>query len=255
MSKGRALPTRELERAALATPRDGGFKGAFTDALEKWGVEKRRTAAESQWQNVRIERNQAVFKFMMHKAIIGAAIAGELEMFMCAVETSHAKNQTLRLCGHSPNQWSFGKDIELPDEFLARPDLAAAAASRGPDEEFSKRATVRLNAMNAINEYNLSQAVKRAVLSGSRPFRGHFEVGMPVLITRKQKVKKGKVIPADKVSGVIVGHEQPQSDLPRGLTGNLWCQAEGRCILVAPEHLQELPNELPAPHQKLIASR
>jgi hypothetical protein len=173
--------------------RDGGYRGEFHDALVKMGVDVRPIPADAHWQAGRVERQQQTWKHMARRVITALQLVGASEMDQLTVEVNHAKNSMVRQAGYSPHQWTFGKEIELPEGILARPDAHGAHQGLSEEGEFGRRALMRLEARKGFLDYDLAVALKRATLRQSRPYRGNYEPGEKVLYFRKQfRTKRGR---------------------------------------------------------------
>ena len=225
---------------AVYCDKDGGYGGVFHDTLLQMGIDLKPIPAEAHWQAGVVERHQQTWKYMAQTTINAMQIETEEEMTSLAVEVNHAKNTTTRQAGYSAAMWTFGREIDLPSGLLSNPNGIPGRALLSEAAEYGRRSLMRLEATKAFHDYEVSVAVKRAMMRQSRPYRGDFEPGAKVLYRREQfRTRKGKVVPENWLPGTVIGPDiLSPGDEARGLASNVWIVSGGRPILVAKEHLQ-----------------
>ena len=218
------LPTR------IWCDRDGAFAGSFVQELERLGVEVEKIPAEAHWQAARIENANRTLKHIWTKIADEHQLAGTTGHLLTVTSGDTAYNSGVRQCGASPNQWTFGKDPQIPGDLL---DITASGGSLmnpSADQELQKRIAVRASADKALIEWRTSEAIRRSVLRATRGTPESYEPGERVAFWRNQRVRKGKRIAPRYVVGNVLG---------QGRGDNMWISSGGNCISVAKEQLRK----------------
>ena len=163
------------------------------------------------------------------------------------LHASMAKNRRPGKTGYSPRSLVFGVDEKLIlsglNHYLEEPDDAAlknAAQSRSIQDSLA----FRRSAMKAVIELDHSQKWAEAIKFPSRPTEVQlFLPGHQVALWRKQKAQplkgRGAKIPQRWRLGVVIGHEWDGNRM----TDTYWVSSEGRCYLVAGEHMRHAEME------------
>ena len=165
---------------------DSAFKGAFLEAMDRYGVGVRCAAGQAHWQNGVAERHGAAWKQMWSKVVEATKTLRE-EVPEAVSVVNNAKNTLRNRAGFSPRQWVFGSNGHRDDDDGTHNyDIAT------PDTRFARLQAIRTAAKTAFFETRAQDAVRRA--SAHRPrVEGHpFEPGALVYFFRLRRPGKGK---------------------------------------------------------------
>ena len=118
---------------------DRGFLGKFVDAMMKLCVYVSLEPVEASWQHSQLNRHTGVWKPLSEETIKANQLADDHEITKGTIETTSAKNSTIRRAGFLPFRRTFGKEMELPDSIV--PD-AGGRTRPSETDEFSRASAV-----------------------------------------------------------------------------------------------------------------
>ena len=167
----------------------------------------------------RIERHGQILKDMLSRMDTQKPIATLSEFDECLAQRFSAKNALVRVRGFSPEQLVLGKSVRVPASLTSCDSVASheLAVSEGMEaESFRQNLARRAAARQAFHESDNDDAMCRALLRRSNPFRGPFLQGQWVLYwikrTNPNRQQAGKwhgparVIATDGQSVVWLSH-------------------------------------------------
>ena len=202
----------------------------FTAFLQKYGIRHRTCAREAHWQNSRAERHGGILQVMLNKMDHEESIKSYSELSIALSQATMTKNQWSRHRGFAPELLVFGRSARLPgsvvsDEERASHEVALQDMPEG--QRFREELAVRERARKAFATVDNDQALRRALVSRSRPHRGHYSRGEWVM----RWSKKGEA------DGVWNG---PLQVIIQEDHRVVWITQGNKLYRVAPEHLRPL---------------
>ena len=151
--------------------------------------------------------------------------------------TTWAKNTMIRRCGASPCQWVYGKQPKIPTALLSEPDSVEAKSMLDQSESFLQLEMVRHEAMKQFMDYEFNQALRKAMLRKSRPYRGPLEIGQKVAYFRHRAQLDGEGTAEGYRQGLIIG-------LDPGPTGSVWLRNHrGRIVQASREQIRSVEGD------------
>ena len=202
----------------------------FMGFLQKYGICHRTCATEAHWQNSRAERHGGILQVMLTKMDHEEPIKTYHDLEVALSQATMTKNQWSRYRGFAPELLVFGKTARTPgsvvsDENRASHEIALQDLPEG--QRFREELAARERARRAFTVVDNDQALRRALVSRSRPHRGQYVRGEWVM----RWSKKGE---ADGIwSGplqVIIQEGQKV----------VWVTQGNKLYRIAPEHLRPL---------------
>jgi len=202
----------------------------FLDFLQKYGICHRTCATEAHWQNSRAERHGGILQVMLNKMDHEEPIKNYHDLAIALSQATMTKNQWSRHRGFAPELLVFGKSARMPgsvisDESRSAHEMALQEMPEG--QRFREELAVRERARRAFTMVDNDQALRRALVSRSRPHRGQYVRGEWVM----RWSKKGEA------DGVWSG---PLQVIIQEGQRVVWVTQGNKLYRVAPEHLRPL---------------
>ena len=217
---------------------EGAFKGFdFEQFMMQSGCKMRFVPADAHWQLGKCERHGAAAKLIMKKLIHQFAVTTKEELILVATFATDAKNSLARRSGASPAQWVFGRNPRIPSMLLSEPE--AIEAKQMIDDSAKLAAIERMRHTAMVEYLNLehSEALRKAILRRSRPWRGPLQVGQKVAYFRHKSQVDGEGSLEGYRQGLIIG-------LDPGPAGSVWIRNNrGRLVQVAREQVRGIEGE------------
>ena len=147
------------------------------------------------------------------------------------------KNSLARRSGASPCQWVYGRNPKIPNSILSEPDAVEAKQVIEDSERYRRIEEMRHKAMAEYLQYEHSEALRKAVLRKSRPWRGPVEVGARIAYFRQKSQLDGEGTAEGYRQGIVIGVDPTPS-------GSVWIRNNrGRVVQVAREQLRGVEGE------------
>ena len=179
------LDSRSLEELDA----EGAMRGwDFEIICAQAGVKVRFVPPDAHYQT---ERHGQAVKQIMRKLVSQFAATAE-EMQQLANMACFTKNTMARRSGASPCQWAYGRAPKIPTAILSEPDTLEPTQVIDDSERLRHNEEQRLQAMLAYLQFEHSEALRKAVLRKSRPWRGPAEVGARVACFRQKSQLDGE---------------------------------------------------------------
>ena len=152
----------------------------FMGFLQKYGICHRTCATEAHWQNSRAERHGGILQVMLTKMDHEEPIKTYHDLEVALSQATMTKNQWSRYRGFAPELLVFGKTARTPgsvvsDENRASHEIALQDLPEG--QRFREELAARERARRAFTVVDNDQALRRALVSRSRPHRGQYVRG------------------------------------------------------------------------------
>jgi hypothetical protein len=164
---------------------EGAMRGwDFEQLCAQAGVKVRFVPPDAHYQLGKAERHGQAVKHIMQRLVNQFAATTADEMQMLAKMACFAKNSLVRRSGASPCQWVYGRNPKIPNSILSEPDAIEAKQVIEDSERYRRIEEVRHQAMMEYLQFEHSEALRKAVLRKSRPWRGPVEVGAKVAYFR-----------------------------------------------------------------------
>eukprot|EP00435_Cladocopium_sp_Y103_P044365 s2174_g12.t1 len=202
----------------------------FLEFVQKFGICHRACATEAHWQNSRAERHGGILQVMLNKMDHEEPIQSYSDLSIALSQATMTKNQWSRHRGFSPEMLVFGKTARIPgsvisDESRSAHEVALQDLPEG--QRFRDELAARERARKAFATVDNDQALRRALVSRSRPHRGQYSRGEWVM----RWSKKGEA------DGVWSG---PLQVIIQEGHNVVWVTQGNKLYRVAPEHLRPL---------------
>ena len=201
----------------------------FLNFLQRHGIKQRTIATDAHWQNARIERHGAVLQSILSKMDTEEALNNFDDVSIAVSMATHTKNQWSRHRGYPPEMLAFGKTTRLPGAIVSDPELPAHSLpldSRSEGQRFRENLAMRERARKAFVESDNCQVLRRALAQRSRPYRGQYMHGDPVVMWKRR----------GETDGTWLG---PLRVLLQESQHVVWVTTR-KLYRVAPEHLRPL---------------
>lgn len=201
----------------------------FVDFLPKHGICHRRCATEVHWQNSRAERHGGILQVMLTKMDHEEGINTYPNLTLALAQATMTKNQWSRHRGFAPELLVYKKTARVPGSVVSdenRSSHEMPLQDRPEGQRFRDELATRERARKAFAIVDNHQALRRALVSRSRPHRGHVQ-GERVM----RWSKKGEA------DGIWSGPLQVVIQEGQGV---VWLSQGTKLFRVAPEHLRPL---------------
>ena len=166
----------------------------FLNFLQRHGIKQRTIATDAHWQNARIERHGAVLQSILSKMDTEEALNNFDDVSIAVSMATHTKNKWSRHRGYPPEMLVFGKTTRLPGTIVSDPELPAHSLpldSRSEGQRFRENLAMRERARKAFVESDNCQVLRRALAQRSRPHRGQYMHGDPVIMWKRRRETDG----------------------------------------------------------------
>ena len=199
----------------------------FMGFLQQYNIRCITTVPDAHWQNGRAERHGAILEDMLKKIDQEYPINSYSQLQRCLWHATQAKNASSLRRGFSPEILVFGKGTRLPgslcgDDQLPSHGLAESETSQGI--QFKENLALRESARKAFHAADNSSALRRAMLSRTRPSRGQYVPGEWIMLWKTMGNQKGWFGPMQ-----VVIHEN------ENIIWLTWC---GKLYRGAPENVR-----------------
>ena len=217
---------------------EGAFKGfGFETLMAQSGIKVRFVPADAHWQLGKCERHGQALKHILKRLIHQFAVIDKEDLVLVASLASDAKNSLARRSGASPAQWVYGRNPRVPASLLSDPDSLEAKQVISDSAKLSAIERMRHAAMIEYIDFEHSEALRKAILRKSRPWRGPLEVGQRVAYFRQKSQMDGEGSLEGYRQGLIIG-------LDPGPAGSVWIRNNrGRLIQVSREQVRGIEGE------------
>ena len=215
-------------------------------AMRSWGFEQlcaqagirvRHVPPDAHYQFGRAERHGQAVKWIMRRLINQYSAITSDDMKLLANLACSAKNSLARRSGASPCQWVFGRNPKIPSSLLSEPDALEAKQVISDSQKLMEIESMRHSAMQEFIAFEHNEALRKAVLRKSRPWRGPIEVGQRVAYFRQKSQMDGEGSAEGYRQGLVIG-------LDPGPTGSVWVRNNrGRLVQVAREQIRGIEGE------------
>ena len=217
---------------------EGAMKGwHFEELCAQAGIRVRHVPSEAHYQLGKAERHGQAAKWIMKRLINQYAVINAEEMQVVANLASFSKNTLARRAGASPCQWVFGRTPKIPGALLSEPDAIEAKQVIDDSAKYREIEAMRHTAMQEFLTFEHNEALRRAILRKSRPWRGPLEVGQRIAYFREKSQLDGEGSAEGYRQGMIIG-------LDPGPTGSVWVRTNrGRTVQVSREQVRGIEGE------------
>ena len=217
---------------------EGAMRGwDFEVMCAQAGIKVRFVPPDAHYQIGKAERHGQAAKHIMKRLISQFAVTTADEMQQVANMACFAKNTMARRSGASPCQWVYGRAPKVPTALLSEPDAIEAKQVISDSERLRRIEEQRLQAMLQYLQFEHSEALRKAVLRKSRPWRGPVEVGARVAYYRQKSQLDGEGTAEGYRQGIVIGIDPSP-------TGSIWVRNNrGRLVQVAREQLRGVEGE------------
>ena len=212
------------------------FEGSFALRAESDGTFVDPSSLESPYQRGITERAGKTFKLMLARAMETYVCHDMKEWEELVDIVTMQKNRLLMQNGFSPIQRVIGFNPKIPGGLLSG-DAANRSYSehvRLGDQGVIKAMNMRKAAARAFHETECSQALRRAIESGPRPFQ-NFEVGETIYFWRVGLGSTRKPAPAYWHGPAKVVMTNPPS--------TIWVSYQGTLVKASPERIRRASEE------------
>ena len=202
----------------------------FQQFLQRHGICSRTCATDAHWQNSRVERHGGILQTILTKMDQEESIDDAFKMSMALMHATATKNQWSRFRGYPPEMLVFGKGIRSVGSVVSDDNRAShfAALQQEPEgQRFRQDLALREQARKAFAQVDNDQALRRALVSRSRPDRGQYQQGDWVMMWKKR----------GEATGVWEG---PLQVIVQEESRVVWVTRMNKLYRVAPEHLRPL---------------
>ena len=222
-------PPKEVILDQAQTNLGEGLQG-YLDSL---GSHVHQIAGEAHWQLGRTESHGGWFSRVLDRTI-AEHVPGSREDWDLCVTHAHVKNTMIQSYGHTPHQYVFGRNPDVPTDLMSEPLHVVPATLGLTNEAIAKSQAIRSAARKAVIETQDDLALRRAFSARPR-LQQQFHPGDLVAYWRVQKVQEGKVVLGGRWYGTAV---------VIGSIGKNYVVAHRRQIFrVAPEQLRPATTE------------
>ena len=217
---------------------EGALRGIlFENLVAQTGIQLRFVPPDAHYQLGKCERHGQAAKWIARRLVSQFAAVTQEEMNIMTSMTTWAKNTMIRRCGASPCQWVYGKQPKIPTALLSEPDSVEAKSMLDQSESFLQLEMVRHEAMKQFMDYEFNQALRKAMLRKSRPYRGPLEIGQKVAYFRHRAQLDGEGTAEGYRQGLIIG-------LDPGPTGSVWLRNHrGRIVQASREQIRSVEGD------------
>ena len=217
---------------------EGAMRGwDFEVMCAQAGIKVRFVPPDAHYQIGKAERHGQAAKHIMKRLVSQFAVTTADEMQQIANMACFAKNTMARRSGASPCQWVYGRAPKVPTALLSEPDAIEAKQVISDSETLRRIEEQRLQAMLQYLQFEHSEALRKAVLRKSRPWRGPVEVGARVAYFRQKSQLDGEGTAEGYRQGIVIGIDPSP-------TGSIWVRNNrGRLVQVAREQLRGVEGE------------
>lgn len=202
----------------------------FATFLQRFNIHSKVIAAEAHWQNSRAERHGGILQEIITKMDMEESIDSYEKLTQALAYATHTKNQWSRHRGYPPELLVLGKGVaihasNINDSKMAAHSLALSDSTEG--QRFREELSCRERARRAYASVDNDQSLRRALVHRSRPHRGNYQKGEPVMVWRKR--------------GESDGHWQgPMTVVIQESHQVVWVTMLNKLYRVAPEHIRPL---------------
>ena len=217
---------------------EGAMRGWDVEQyLAQAGVQVRFVPPDAHYQLGKAEWHGQAIKHIMKRLVSQFAATTPDEMQQIANMACFAKNSMARRSGASPCQWVYGRAPKIPSAILSEPDAVEAKQVIEDSERYRRIEEMRHNAMLEYLKFEHSEALRKAILRKSRPWRGPVEVGARVAYFRQKSQLDGEGTAEGYRQGIVIGVDPTP-------TGSVWIRNNrGRVVQVAREQLRGVEGE------------
>ena len=217
---------------------EGAMRGWDFEVLAaQAGIRVRFVPPDAHFQIGRAERHGQAVKHIMRRLINQYAATTAAEMQEIANLACFAKNSLARRSGASPCQWVYGRNPKIPNSILSEPDAIEAKQVIQDSERLRRIEEMRHSAMQEFLQFEHSEALRKAILRKSRPWRGPVEVGTRIAYFRQKSQLDGEGTAEGYRQGIVIGVDPTP-------TGSVWVRNNrGRVVQVAREQLRGVEGE------------
>ena len=215
----------------IAVDLENGLQKAFGRIGDWTGMKIRSCAGQAHYQAGFTERQGGIWKAIFQR-INEEMNVTQAEMKIAIAATSSAKNELKKISGYSPSQHVFGTTRNLPEDLIDGPAVQNPGDEIFVGDKHAREVAIRTAARAAFHQVQVDQQVRRALHGRSRVQARDIQVGEQAFYYRKFKNSKRG---AWHGPCSVIGREGP----------NYWVSRNGRCVMVAPEHIRAAtPEEL-----------
>ena len=175
----------------ILDPAQTNLGDPMVSPAEMQGTHVRPIAADAHWQLGKTESHGGWFSRVLDKIIEEHQPQSKAEWLEC-ITHAHVKNQMLQVHGYSPQQYVFGKNIQVPTDLLNEPLHIVPATASLTSDAIARAQALRTTARLALIRMQDDRALRVSLLA--RPRRViDFQPGDLVAYWRSQKWVKGQL--------------------------------------------------------------
>lgn len=212
----------------------------FSKFVQKFNIHSKVIAVDAHWQNSRAERHGGILQEILTKMDKEESISDYEKLTQALAFATHTKNQWSKHRGYPPELLVLGKGITIHgstinDQKIASHSLAISDTTEG--QRFREELSCRERARRAYASVDNDQTLRRALVHRSRPHRGSYQKGEPVMVRRKR--------------GESDGHWQgPMTVVIQESHQVVWVTMLNKLYRVSPEHIRPLSAMEEMHHKK-----
>ena len=217
---------------------EGALRGyLFENLVAQTGIQLRFVPPDAHYQLGKCERHGQAAKWIARRLVSQFAAVNQDDMNIVTSMMTWAKNTMIRRCGASPCQWVYGRQPKVPTALLSEPDAVEAKSMLDQSEEFLQLEMIRYEAAKQFLDYEHNQALRKAMLRKSRPYRGPLEIGQKVAYFRHRAQLDSEGTAEGYRQGLIIG-------LDPGPTGSVWLRNHrGRVVQASREQIRSVEGD------------
>ena len=175
----------------ILDPAQTNLADPMTGTAEEQGCVVRQIAADAHWQLGKTENHGGWFDRILQKVIDQHSPSSQAEWLEC-VTAAHVKNSMIHVHGHTPHQFVFGRNPNVPSNLLDEPQHVVPATVSLTDAAIAKAQQIRATARHAVLDLQDDRSIRRALSARPRVSRD-FKAGDLVSYWRSQKWIKGEL--------------------------------------------------------------
>jgi hypothetical protein len=175
----------------ILDPAQTNLADPMTGTAEEQGCVVRQIAADAHWQLGKTENHGGWFNRILQKIIDQHSPSSQLEWLEC-VTAAHVKNSMIHVHGHTPHQFVFGRNPNVPSNLLDEPQQVIPGTVSLTDEAIARAQRIRATARHAVLDLQDDRSLRRALSARPRTSRD-FRPGDLVAYWRSQKWIKGEL--------------------------------------------------------------
>lgn len=134
----------------------------MTGTAEDQGCTVRQIAADAHWQLAKTENHGGWFNRILGKVTEQHGPCNQPELLEC-VTAAHVKIRLIRVHGHTPHQFVFGKNPHIPSNLMDEPRHVVPGTISLTEAAIERAQRIRPTARHAVLDLQDDRALKRAL--------------------------------------------------------------------------------------------